>query len=81
METLPSPSAGRAFSRRGFPDDTAVMGHRLFLIKPNDGYKGVNSKVGLHPCSSGFYSLVMTINVSPPKYNPVASRGQSPESI
>lgn len=51
-----------------------VMRHKLFLIKPNDGYQGVNSDIGPHPCSA-FYSV--TINVSS-RYSPVASRGQSP---
>lgn len=66
---------GRAFSRRGFPNDTAVMVHKLFLIKSNDSYKGVNSDKGLHP--EWLLFLAVTINVSS-KFYPVASRGQSP---
>lgn len=70
VETLPSPSAygglflrkqGKSCSSRSFPNDTAVTGHKLFLIRPSDGYKDMNSNTGLHP-SSGFYSLVVTIN-------------------
>lgn len=66
---------GRAFSRGGFPSDTAYH-ETQSRIKLNDGYKGVNSNSGLHPCSS-FYSLVMTINVCS-RYYPMASRGHSP---
>lgn len=40
---------GRAFPRRGFPSDTTVRGPKSFLIKPNDGYQGVDSITGLHP--------------------------------
>lgn len=51
------------------------MVHKLFLIKSNDSYKGVNSDMGLHP--EWLLFLAVTINVSS-KFYPVASRGQSP---
>lgn len=38
------------------------MVHKLFLIKSNDSYKGVNSDMGLHP--EWLLFLAVTINVS-----------------
>lgn len=74
MQAFSSGSSAGPSLREASPVTLLVMRHKLFLIKPNDGYQGVNSNIGLHPCTA-FYSVTISVSSG---YSPVASRGQSP---